>query len=225
MLFRSLLQLFFMNKTTIAIVVVLSFAFLSLFAASQLDELLPIVEVERIQSFISANMDLIEEETCTTTFYEEDEPIMDTCTSYRNYTSCLNTTGPNTACSAEQSISNYSCQTGTVTSTKNRTECVPNKEFIIEITEGEATLRKKIDYSDWGPCVQEIQGNCLVVTCVSYYDGAHNGEFTDCNGGKSCQRFEICDGEVTTTYKNSRDDFTSDDPTFYLGRLQVQEVE
>ena len=107
---------------------------------------------------------------------------------------------------------------------KDKTECKPNDEFIISIDRGAATLKKQIDFSDWGPCVYEEQNSCLVVTCVSRYDGAHRGQFTDCKGGKSCQRFEICDNSIKTFYKNSREDFVADDPSFHLNKLSVKEV-
>jgi hypothetical protein len=207
------------KATVIAIAVV--FVLLSAFVASQLN---PLVLVDTTTTFINTKMDLKESKTCTTEFYDEATPIYGTCTFYHNYTLCLNTSGPNTDCSNQQSTRQFQCQTGSSTIAKNKTTCIPNKEFVIEIDNAGTILKKKIDYSDWGPCIREIQGNCLVVTCVSLYDGAHNGEFTDCSGGKSCQRFTICEDSITTEYKNSRNDFVEDDPTFYYKRLHVQEV-
>ena len=64
-----------------------------------------------------------------------------------------------------------------------------------------------------------------MVRWVSLYDGAHKGQFTDCNGGKSCQKFEICDGSIKTFYKNSREGFVADDPSFYLNKLALKEVQ
>ena len=214
-----------MKKLIIIISLILGVVLFSLFVASQLDlSKTPITTVESLHTFISAKIDLVKEETCTTTFFDEEQPIYDSCAYYRNFTSCLNTTGPNTDCSSQQSVSAFQCRTGSESIARNRTECIPNKEFIIEIIEGETTLRKKIDYSDWGPCINEVQGSCLVVTCVSNEDGAFKGQFTNCNGGKSCQKFEICDDGIKSYYKNSREDFTEDDPSFFLGRLQVEEV-
>ncbi len=210
-----------MKKWTVAIAMLLGIIMLSIFAASQLG---PLVTTEKSHTFISAKNDLVQSQTCTTSFFDEVIPTYQQCTYYSNYTSCLNSTGPNTDCSARQSISTFQCQIGASTVTKNTTSCTPDKEFIIETIDGGTTLKKKIDYSDWGPCVHEIAGSCLIITCVSYNDGAHNGQFTDCNGGKSCQRFEICDDYTKTTYKNSREDFVEDDPSFYYKRLAVQEV-
>jgi hypothetical protein len=205
-------------------IIAIATVFVLLFSALAFSQLNPSVTTESTFTFISAKMDLEERKTCTTEFYDEISPVYDACTFYHNYTLCLNTSGPDTDCSSQQSTRQFQCQTGSQTITKNKTTCTPNKEFIIEVDDGTTTLKKKIDYSDWGPCIREIQGNCLVVTCASYYDGAHNGQFTDCSGGKSCQKFEICDGNVRTYYKNSRNDFVEDDPTFYYKRLAVQEV-
>ena len=62
------------------------------------------------------------------------------------------------------------------------------------------------------------------MTCVSFYDGAHKGKFTNCNGGKSCQKFQFCDDKVKVFYKNSRDDFVEEDPTFYISKLAMNGV-
>jgi len=39
--------------------------------------------------------------------------------------------------------------------------------------------------------------------CVKSNDGAHLGEYTDCNYGKSCIKFSIVDNKVDIKYKNS----------------------
>ena len=213
-----------MKKIIFAIAVLLGIAVLSLMAASQLSGQDPLVETESTFTYINPALDLKETSTCTTTFFEEMQPVYGNCTFYLNSTSCLNASGPNTTCNQEQSAYDYQCQTGTSTVTKNSTICTPNKEFILEFKNETTTiLRKRIDYSDWGPCITDIQDYCLIVTCVSLYDGAHNGQFTDCRGGKTCQRFEICDDSIRTAYKNSLEEFVENDPTFYYKKLQIEE--
>src|SRR3989338_2913454 len=189
-----------MKQAAVAAIVLAFLVLFSALAFSQLDTIAEniVAKVDPTTTFITAKMDLEESKTCTTEFYDEIEPIYDSCIFYRNSTSCLNTSGANTDCSAQQTTSQFQCQVGSQTLNKNKTTCIPNKEFIIDIDDGAAILKKKIDYSDLGPCIREIQGNCLVVTCVSLYDGAHNGEFTDCTGGKSCQKFTICEDGITT---------------------------
>lgn len=210
-----------MKKINLFVLAFVIAVLLSIVAFSQLSPIANIVsKVNQITPIIS----LEEKETCTTSFYDEVQDVYRDCIYYNNYTSCSNTTGPNTGCSLQQDKRNFECKTGEITVAKNRTECKPNDEFIISIDKGDAVLKKQIDYSDWGPCVYSKENNCLIVTCVSLYDGAHKGQFTDCKGGKSCQRFEICDDSIKTFYKNSREDFVADDPTFYLNKLAVKEV-
>lgn len=146
------------------------------------------------------------------------------CIYYHNYTDCINTSGPNTDCSLKQDKWNFRCKIGENIVTRNRTECKPDDKFIISIDKGVAVLKKQIDFSDWGPCIYNEENTCLIVTCVSLYDGAHEGQFIDCRGGKSCQKFEICDDSIDVFYKNSREDFVETDPSFYLPKLVLEEV-
>jgi hypothetical protein len=191
-------------------------------------QLSPITNFVSKVSQVTPTISLEEKDTCTTTFYDTTEDVIGDCVYYHNYTNCLNTTGPSTACSLYQDAFASQCKTGENTVTRNKTECKPNEEFIVSIDQGTATLKKQLDFSEWGPCVysqETINSNsCLVVTCVSLYDGAHKGQFTDCEGGKSCQRFEICDGSITSLYKNSREDFVEDDESFHLSKLALTEV-
>ena len=189
---------------------VLVMAIAVLFSITALSQLSPITNIITKNTQITPTINLEEKDTCTTKFYDEVQDVYGNCVYYYNYTTCLNTTGPNTGCSLQQESKNYQCKTGETIVTKNTTECKPNDEFIISIDQGAAVLKKQIDYSDWGPCVygqETISGNsCLVVTCVSNDDGAFKGQFTDCKGGKSCQRFEICDKSIKTFSKNARED-------------------
>lgn len=183
----------------------------------------PITNIITKTKQITPTISLEEKDTCTTEFYDEVQDVYENCIYYYNYTSCLNTTGPNTGCSLQQNTRNSQCKASSITTVKNTTECKAN-ELIVSMNQGVATLKKQLDFADWGPCVYEEQNSCLVVTCVSLYDGAHNGQFVDCNGGKSCQRFEICDNSIKALYKNSRDDFIDNDDSFNLPRLAVKEV-
>lgn len=173
---------------------------------------------------VTPDISLEEKSDCVTEFYSEIRANYGDCMYYSNFTTCANNSGPNTGCAPQQRVSSFRCKTGETTLQKNRTTCTPKKEFLITINRGGSPVKKRIDYSEWGPCVQEEKDGCLIITCVSYYDGAHNGQFTDCSGGKSCQRFEFCKESVRAYYKNSREDFAERDPTFYLEKLQFKEV-
>ncbi len=210
-----------MKKINIFAVMFVIAILLSIVALSQLS---PITNIVSKINQITPTISLEEKETCITSFYNEVQDLYGNCVYYHNYTRCLNTSGPNTDCSLQQDLQNFRCKTGEITVTNNKTECKPNDEFIISIDQGTAVLKKQIDFSDWGPCVYSEENSCLIVTCVSRYDGAHKGQFTDCKGGKSCQRFEICDNSIKTLYRNSREDFVENDPSFYLNKLALKEV-
>jgi len=214
-----------MKKISLIIIGALMAILLSITALSQIS---PFSSIIKKNNQVTPTINVEEKDTCTTSFYDEASDIIGTCIYYNNFTSCTNTSGPNTGCSLQQNQINFQCKKGTSTITKNNTECIPNNDFVITINNGAAALKKQIDYSDWGPCIyssENILGNtCLVVTCVSLYDGAHQGKFTDCSGGKSCQRFEICENSVKTFYKNSREGFVEEDPSFYLNKLPITEV-
>src|SRR3989338_6791525 len=188
-----------MRKTNLIAIAIVASVLLSAVALSQTA---PINNIVSSISQVTATISVEEKDICTTSFYDEVQDVYGSCTYYQNYSFCSNSTGPNTGCSGQQNTWNFECKTGTSATTKNKTECRPNNDFIITIEQGAADLKKQIDYSDWWPCVysqENIAGNsCLVITCVSLYDGAHNGQFTDCRGGKSCQRFEICDSSIKT---------------------------
>ncbi|MBI2650460.1 hypothetical protein HYX04_04040 [Candidatus Woesearchaeota archaeon] len=193
------------------VLVLFTVSLLALTVASQISQVTNAISVEEIK-------------TCTTSFYDEVQNIYGNCVYYNNYTSCLNTSGSNTDCSLVQDSRNLSCKTGEIIIKKNSTECQPPTKFIVSSIKDSITEKKEIDFSSWGACVQNTENDCLIVTCVSLYDGAHNGQFTDCKGGKSCQKFQFCKDSVKVLYKNSRDDFVEYDPSFYLPQLAIKEV-
>lgn len=222
---KNTLEVFSKMKKINLIIIGLAIAILlSVTALSQI-ALSPISKVVTKNTEISPALSLEEKETCVTEFYEETEAVYDDCIYYRNTTNCLNTTGENTDCTDEKKLEARTCKMEDIVVQKNKTICKPNENYVITITDGKTVLKKQIDYSDWGPCIHEENNGCLVVTCVSNEDGAFKGQFTDCTGGKSCQKFEICDGNIKTYYKNSREDFVESDPSFFLPKLQIKEVE
>lgn len=194
----------------IAIILVLIVVF-SLTAISQ---------VTQVKNGISAE----ELQNCNTIFYDESTPIYSDCIYYYNYTLCLNTSGPNTDCSIQQSQTNIKCKSE-ITTHKNRTECIPLNKFIVSIDKGLTVDKKEIDFSRWGVCIQETENDCLAVICGTLEGGsARNGVFNGCDGGKSCQKFLFCPDGIKTFYKGSGGRFVADDPTFHLSRLEIKEV-
>lgn len=193
---------------------------MSLVALGVASQLAPTTNLVSKTTQATPTISLEEKDTCTTTFYDEVQDVYGNCVHYSNFTSCLNTTGPNTACSTTQSQISYSCKTGEITVAKNKTECKSNS-FIVSTSKG----IKEIDFSEWGVCVNSTENGCLAITCGTLKGGsARNGIFNGCDSGKSCQKFLFCEGSTRVLYKASRDDFVEYDPTFHLNSLAAKEV-
>lgn len=170
--------------------------------------------VSQIQ--INEKISLDEKETCKNVTYEEVESVFGECS--ENYNHCLNTSGPNTGCSLASK--NWTCKTGTQNVQKQKKECISQNKYEIDVK----GVKKELDHVDFGPCAHEEQAGCLIVTCVSEEDGAHNGEFVGCHSGMSCQKFEICENSIKSYVRNSRDDFVESDASFYLEKMKLKGV-
>ena len=150
-------------------------------------------------------------EDCHTEFYDEAEDIFGyaameknvygSCIYYNSYTYCLNTSGANTDCSAEQLAHNYSCIIGTEpyqsykkigeqTIQKNRTVC-DKTGYSVDI----AGSAKKIDFEKAGYYCS-LDGN--IITCDSVYDGDGDGK---CKSGETCIKFQITSKGISTVQK------------------------
>ncbi len=198
-----------MNKS-----IILAILLISLFALTVLSQI-------NQSTTISFN----DNKACNTIFYDEKEDVYGNCIYYNNYTTCLNTSGPNTACSINQNQYNFSCKIGQNIIHSNRTECTTPKKFTINISNAVNTKKYDIDFSGWGVCVQSDENNCIAVTCGSQHGGsAVNGVFNGCDGGKSCQKFLFCPDGVKVLYKAASSDFVYEDPTYKLSKLAYKEV-
>lgn len=167
-----------------------------------------------------------EKQDCTISYHNSTENIYGNVSRIRDtYTTCYN--APNQ--------SYYQCVNGTEnyqsyevigsqTVLKNNTNCGATKSYTISVQRKNDVKKYELDFPSWGACVQNVESDCLVVTCVSLNDGAHKGQFVDCKGGKSCQKFRICENDIKVYYKNSWDQFVDEDPTFYLNKLELKEV-
>ncbi len=210
-----------MKKLRIASIGIAIAILLSLMVFSQLS---PLPYSESSVEQVTPEITLETREDCVATFFNATENVYGSCNSYHNYTSCSNSSGPNTACLGTQSISIFQCMTGEQEVEWNQTICTPQKKFYVEVDEGNGLSQKEFDYSDFGPCIRETENDCLVITCVSNDDGAFKGQFTDCNFGKSCQKTVICKNGVKIYYKDARNEFVEEDPTFVIEKMQLTEV-
>lgn len=209
-----------MKKTSLFVFLFVVTILLSITALSQLG---PLVDAVSKTTQVTPAISLEETSACTTTFHDEVQSVYGSCVYYRNFTSCLNTTGPNTDCLINRTAVNQTCRTENAV-TRNNTDCKPSK-FVVLIDKGSAAGQKEVDFSSWGVCVNSTENNCLAITCGTLKGGsARNGIFNGCDGGKSCQKFLFCRDSIKVLYKASRDDFVTEDPTFQLHKLEYGEV-
>lgn len=212
----------FSKKVSLFVLALAIAAVLSLTALSQLN---PITNTATVKNQITPTISIDEDEICTTSFFNNIQDVYSNCVYYANYTSCLNTSGPNTACSFNQSQWDFKCKTGETSIISNKTECRPSNKFTVSIKHGAFIESKELDFSSWGVCIAENENSCAAVICGSQHGGsAVNGAFNGCDGGKSCQKFLFCKDGIKALYKASRSDFAEQDPTFHLSKLELKKV-
>ena len=173
--------------------VVLSVLLISLLAFTSLSQISQVTDAITIE----------EKQDCTTTFYNKTENVYGYVTKTRNtYGTCFNPANQSyhLCINGTEFYQSYE-PVDTIVVLKNTTECQKSNSYLISISKDNVVAKKELDFSSFGPCIYATENNCLVVTCVSKYDGAHKGQFTDCTGGKSCQKFEICNDKARVLYK------------------------
>lgn len=168
---------------------------------------------------VTEDISLEEIKDCETVYWNETENVYGTCTSYYNTTVC---TDPplNTSCYIEEKSYDYRCKTGEKTIQKSREECM-DKEMQVTIDKLTKAEKYKLEYGEWGKCSYSTEGETLVITCDSKYDGNNDGI---CKSGESCIQFRITKDSIQRSMKNSRDNFVEDDNTFFLEKLSMEEV-
>ena len=193
-------------KTILAVVMLLSI--LAFIALSQSNDNSVSADVKNERCFI----EYYEETESTYGYVKRINYLEDSC-----YESSNDTYYP---CISEEEYESYE-QTGQRTVLKDKTICSPSS---FEITIGND--KKEIDFSSWGVCVQENEGDCVAILCGTLQGGsARNGIFNGCDGGKSCKKFLFCPNDVKVLVKSSGDDFVSENPTYNLPNLDISEVE
>ena len=154
---------------------------------------------------------------CSAVFWNEEEPLYGTCTKESAIQVCEDEPF-NTSCTTEQRSYEYACKTGVNTIQKSREEC-KDKEMQVTVAKPTGDEKYKIEYGDWGKCSYAGQGEGILVTCDSKYDGNNDGI---CQSGETCAQFRINKGGMHKVMKNSRHDFVEEDESFFLEELNVE---
>lgn len=150
-----------------------------------------------------------EEKQCIQIPYEIQQPIMGVCTD--TYPKIVCDDYPtNTSCHETTEDITHSCVTGYETITQYKEEChttalVINEHFAIPTTA----------YA----CSAIEEGSLITVTCDSKYDGDGNGE---CHSGESCLQYEIEGETISQKQRNSHDEFTKSDDSFFQEENDVE---
>jgi len=97
--------------------------------------------------------------------------------------------------------------------------CEPKAYQITKETADVVTETGKIEFKEWGECSYEKQDEKIIVICDSKTDGDNDGI---CKSGESCVKFVISQNDVKRYVKNSKDEFTEDDKSFYLKKLDYE---
>ncbi len=169
--------------------------------------------IEGNQSSIqNTNISFEQIDDCKTIFWDEEEPVYEICKEEYNQRIC-NDPPINQSCHDEIRDYNYTCIKTQIVH-HNREDCKPKE---LKITKSNEIGR--INFGDWGKCTTQEDKDALTVICDSRYDGNGNGV---CESGESCIKFEITKEGVRQYLKNSQDEFTEEDESFFLEKLNYE---
>ena len=155
---------------------------------------------------------------CVTNEWETEEPIYGTC--QQEYTGTVCDDPPiNNSCHEETNYYEYQCQTGTQKIPHTEKVCTPKAFEITKETADTVTEKGMINFKEWGKCSYEKQENGITVICDSKYDGNNDGI---CQSGESCIKFIVTADKVEKFLKNSKEEFTAEDESFFLKELNYE---
>ncbi len=219
-----------LNKT-ISLILFIALFIISVLAIAVSSETVqwdPYDEFTRVQKTpVNDKISIEVPQDCIRQLYETTEPVYDWVTKERQkQVVCYDATN-DTYTLCNNGTESY--QAFEIVSFKptlaNRTACSDRGEFVVAINGGGYVTKKRVDFSNWGVCVQSSEGDCLVLLCGTLAGGsARNGVFNGCDGGKSCQKFTFCEDGTRVQYKAAESDFVDEDPTFMLQKLEIKEV-
>ncbi len=157
-------------------------------------------------------------EKCKTIEWETEDPIYGTCR--EGYITTICDDPPiNKSCHEETAYYDYRCQTGTETIQHSKEECDIESLEITKEVEGIVTEKGRINFKEWGKCSNKKEDSELIIICDSKYDGNNDGI---CQSGESCIKFVVTQNDVKRYLKNSQEDFTEEDKSFFLEKLSYE---
>lgn len=189
-----------MNKKTILLISVLALSLIAIAMAQ------------------SSKISLTQVNDCKTIEWETEEPVYGTC--QQEYTQTFCDDPPiNKSCHEETNYYEYPCQTGTNIIPHSERVCTPKAFEIEKETADIVTEKGRINFKDWGKCSYQTEEDNLIVICDSQYDGNNDGI---CQSGESCVKFVVTADKVEKFLKNSQEEFTAEDESFFLEELDYE---
>jgi hypothetical protein len=182
---------------------------------------------------VTDDISLDEIKDCHNVTWNDPKPWFGNCTRVYNETICLE--GEETApdgvstffnssiekeCYLDEKETAYRCKVGEISDWQSKQVC-KEKEFKLTVDDGLSEKEYSINYEGWGKCSYDVEGETVVITCDSRFDGNNDGI---CTSGESCMQYRVTKGSIQTLMKNSRDDFVESDDSFFLEKLKVEEV-
>lgn len=150
-------------------------------------------------------------ETCTTVNYEEEEYVYQNCTRLLEPVVCSDE--PTNASCNTPAEETYECVTGTQVVQKSRDDC---ETFGYMLDNGVKNVKlTTTDYS----CSTTEENGIVTVICDSKFDGNGDGI---CSSGESCQKFILEGGSFAKYEKNSQDEFTTEDDSYFAERASTE---
>ncbi|MEA2036036.1 MAG: hypothetical protein U9O94_00900 [Nanoarchaeota archaeon] len=157
---------------------------------------------------------------CKTVEWETEEPVYGTCQYETEETMCEDEP-INESCTVETVYHDYECVTGTKTVEHSEKVCTPKAFEITKETADVVTETGRITFEEWGECSYETGDIDITVICDSQYDGNNDGI---CQSGESCAKFVVTQDKVERYLKNSQDEFTKEDDSFFLEKLDYEVI-
>ncbi len=155
---------------------------------------------------------------CKTIEWETEEPVYGMC--QREYIQTVCDDEPiNKSCHKETKYYEYECQTGTNIIPHSKEECTPKAFEITKELGAVVTERGRINFKEWGECSYETGEDNIIIICDSQYDGNNDGI---CQSGESCVKFIVTQNKVERYLKNSQEEFTEEDDSFFLKKLDYE---
>jgi hypothetical protein len=107
----------------------------------------------------------------------------------------------------------YTCNTGSLNVETTHKNCQ---------TKGYKISKYKLDTEEYACSVDTIDKDSTVIICDSKYDGNGDGI---CTSGESCMKYVITKDSIQSYEKNSKDEYQPSDESYFLNKINVEEVQ